>query len=289
MRLTLQPSDELGRLLDRNTADFTAALNVYARALLDGKHLEPYFEEIHRLIWQTQALADLYGRRRVRLYARNLERRASYADATPIVPNVPFEQAIADLVAREPILATTAPLVQAVYERHGFTLARATEVQVVQQVRDMLAQAIRTGSKVDRVTWVMEGMGDFDRAYGETVYRNAVTNAHVGGTFREVEEPGIDAVIGGLMYVVTEDSQTRPNHRAAEGLVAAPRDPVWHQCAPPNGHRCRCGLNLVDWVTLEDRYGWKRGRIPPRASVPPGFHRDPGFRGGRPDVSIYGG
>ena len=40
-------------------------------------------------------------------------------------------------------LCATAPLVQAVYERHGFTLARATESHVIQQVRDMLAQAMQ--------------------------------------------------------------------------------------------------------------------------------------------------
>lgn len=289
MRLTLQPADELQNLLDASTRRFAAALSARAKEAARGKssgHLED--GAIYASLWETQALADLRGRRRTRLYTRNLGRRA-YARA-PVLPSVPFKEALDDILAREPVLAATAEEVVGVYQAHGFTLAKAVDQQVVEKVQRLIAQSIENGTGRDRTAWVIDSFGDWGRAYSETVYRNAVQNAYNAGIFREMAEPAVRAVIAALEYVSIGDVDTRPNHDAAGHgrLVAAADDPVWHACAPPNGHRCRCGTRYVDHEEAA-----VRGLVMPdgsikRATIPSGFFRDPGFSGGRPDVAIYG-
>ena len=48
----------------------------------------------------------------------------------------------------------------------------------------------------------------------------------------------------GLEFLATLDDNVRENHRAADGLIAAPEDPVWNSLSPPLGHNCRCTLRL---------------------------------------------
>lgn len=290
MRVTLQPADELRRLQEKSAQDFADAILGIAKAAVEGKPRQDAVGELRRLLWQTMTHADLLARKRVRLYKRNLEGNARFASsATPVMPKVPFKEAVADLVSREPILADKVDDIAEIYARHGFSLAKAAELETVKKVQEFLATAAQHGTTADRASWVLESMGDWSRAYADTVYRTNLSNAYAAGTFREAMDPDVAQVIGALEFDDVGDSDTRPNHHAAEGLVAAPDDPVWDRLAPPLGYRCRCFLRFVDRLELEQRGLIGRDGRVRRATIPPGAHADPGFRVTRPDRAIYGG
>lgn len=299
--LTIQVPDARAAIMERTPPRVLVAIEALARAVATGSSRDDEVEDLARALGESSALIDLLARYRVHLWARNLERNAHYALPKVLrtalewlwrkvrgVPAVPFREAVNDIVSREPRLVATVDEVSEVYRGHGFTMARAAELEVVKKVQGLIAQSIELGTSRDRVTWVVESMGDWNRAYADTVYANATANAYTAGTFREVADPSVAEVIPVLGGTIAGDVNTRPNHRPLERLFAAPKDEVWHVCAPPNGHRCRCGTRFVTRTEAIQRGvmdGAGRIRI---AAVPAGFARDAGFTGGRPDVAIYG-
>lgn len=208
-----------------------------------------------------------------------------------LLPRVPFTEAVADILAREPRLVAGAEEAAAAYTaEHGFALARSSSMEVTQRVQQVIARAVATGGTVPTVTEVIAEVGDFTRAYAEMALRTNLATAYSAGRFRQMAEPAVAFAIGGLRYTAVKDVDTRPNHAACDGLIASPADPVWHRCAPPLGFNCRCSVDFVSWPELQARgLIGDDGKVRP-ARVPPGAHPDAGFRhDGRPDIAIYGG
>lgn len=287
MRVTLQPPDELRGLLDETSPQVAAALFRIGKMALRGEDVTDAAAELGRQIAEYMTWADLLARRRAHLYAANVQGTA-YAMFGFQIPRVPFLTAIKDFFSRVPEVARKVKDVADVYARHGFAVARAASLEVVKKAHAIIGRSMVEGtSKSSSVEQIAE-IGDFSKSYASTVYENGTSSAYTAGTFQEVREPSVRAVIPALAYTVVRDANARPNHLAADGLIAAEDDPIWHVCSPPCGHRCRCGLRYVTaqeaklrGVTLSD------GSIR-LATVPTGFFRDPGFKGGRPDVAIYG-
>lgn len=271
-------------------------------------------EELASLIQKTQQTADLLGRGDTLRVARRMVGAPPVKPPMPPgvppgsfpvpfgggggVPRVPFNEAVADVLARDPVLLKSAEEVATAYnESHVFSMARAVEQETVARAQKAVAKALHEGEgpvalarnirEIARKAG--EDMAGWTRNYAETVSENALATAYSAGRFRQMADTETASVIGALEFVGPNDSSKRPNHRAALGLVAAPDDPVWDVLAPPLGHRCRDGLALVDWLTLKRRgLVLPNGRVRP-ATIPPGAHPDPGFRHtGRPDRVLYG-
>lgn len=206
------------------------------------------------------------------------------------LPRVPFTEAVADIVAREPRLAAGAAEVAHAYgSEHVFAMARASEIEVVKRVQAALAKAVATGQSIPEVVEIVADLGDFTRAYAETVVRTNLTTSFSAGRFRQMADPAVAFAIGALRFTAIGDADTRANHAAADGLIAAPGDPVWHRLAPPLGFRCRCTLSFVSWPELGRRGLLTDARTVRVAHVPSGAHADAGFsHSGRPDIVIYG-
>jgi len=245
------------------------------------------------------ALSDLLGRRRLVLEAAAARKGVPdsligivvFAE-TPVVPHVPFEEAVRDLVSRTPALARSAAQVERVYRAHGFAMARSASLQVTKHVQGILAELMREGVTLAKAEDLVARAGNFARAYAETVYRTNMNTAYSAGRFMQARDPDVAAVIGGLERVSVLDSDVRPNHAAGHGLVASVNDPVWGVAAPPSGYNCRCSAIFTSKGELRRRglLDVKTGRV--RRYEPPGFrrfHPDPGFRASRPDTAIYGG
>lgn len=82
----------------------------------------------------------------------------------------------------------------------------------------------------------------------------------------------------GLRFVAMHDDRVRPNHAAADGLVAHSRDPVWLAIAPPLGFNCRCGLRVVPRnEVLERGLANAQGEAIRYVDLPRGAHPDEGF------------
>lgn len=300
-----KPIDELGEFIHRSADSFAEAMErlVFATLTQNMMGRQRELDSLAELISQTMTLSDLHGRRRVFLESDALLDRTpqldierilisdtNYFAETPIVPQQPFDDAVADLLRRDPRLVQNAAQVADVYStRHGFALARSTDLQLTARVQKAIADLAAKGVTDVEAGRVIAEMGDFTQAYAETVYRTNVATSYQAGRFAQVADPDVAKFIKAFRYVSTLDSVARENHKAAHGLIAGTDDIIWNTYSSPMGFNCHCGNRLVDVAELKIRKlilpnGQITRLIPPTFG---GAFPDPGFGRGRPDRLIY--
>lgn len=304
-----RPVDELAEIQSRSALLFERKLLALAEATLfdGGDARRQRLAGLAQLIGESMTLADLIGRKRLLMeFDRHTDdpepedqapEILTFAD-TPVVPHVPFGEAVDDIVSREPRLALGWRAVADLYKRaHAFALAKSADASLTTRVQKMIQGFLRTGKTVAQAAveitreGVLNEIRGWTRAYADTVYETNIATAYAAGRARQAKDPDIRRVMAAFRYVSALLESTRPNHRAAHGLVAGVDDPVWEAIYPPNGHRCRCAARLVSKSELR-RMNLLSDRGAVMRSEPAGFeaaHRDEGFGGGRPDRRIYGG
>lgn len=290
--MPLSAHDEFLRLQDRSTDEYTdrildLAVERYASwqrgsgSFAAGRAVE----RLGRLIGGTSAVAEMLGRRRVRLEADHMRRGMPSlqamrwaADDQNLIPNVSPEKAIADLVKRDPRLAPGFRRVQELYgNERAFALAKSSDLAITRQVQDVIAEALRAGKSLPDSEGLIAQIGGWARAYGENVFRTNLSTAYANGRFLEANDPDLEGFVVGFERMEVMDSRTRENHRHAHGLTAGLRDPIWLRLGVPGGYQCRASLRLIDKYEagrrgLLDLAGHMRP-----ASVPPGAYNDEGF------------
>lgn len=283
------PSDVVARRLGGASRELAAAVHALAIARIRN---EDGGREVLRIASLLQSLligSNLLGRMRTVedfRRAKSGRKRAEFAKdplpswVQPLGREVPFGEAISDLLSRESILEQDAlELARRYTTDHVFGLARATDLVVTQRVKEILRSAFAT-TKDDAVAVqkAIEQAGDFSSAYADTVFRTNASTSFTNGRLEKAAQPHIRAVIPALRFTTARDGEVRKSHKAAEGLMAAPDDPVWAFLKPPLGYRCRCRL---DYMSVEDCRAagilLKDGSVRP-AKIPNGAHPDPGFR-----------
>jgi SPP1 gp7 family putative phage head morphogenesis protein len=295
----LDALEEFNRLADRSARKVEAAvfrlMNAAAENSWSGRR--DAVEQLGSAMAGQMASADMLGRNRILIEADNArggERKAGKsAFAMTFVPErmafPVYDEAVEDLIVRKPELARTAEQVALVYARHGFALAKADELTIVDRVQKAIAAGISEGLGVRQGGELVEGLGDWGRAYAETVYHQNMANAYTAGRFMQANSEDVKDVIGAFEFRSRQDAATRPNHFAAHGTIAPTNDAVWALISPPLGFRCRCQLRMVSRFELERLGLLRQGRV--EHVLPPTIHAagpDPGFLGGRPDRRIYG-
>lgn len=167
---------------------------------------------------------------------------------------------------------------------HAPTLAKDATGEIEKRIR----HAFDEGR--DSTLAVLEEVNDWTVAYADTVYRTNVASAFAAGAWHQSLDPEIMEIIPAKLYSAIGDSDTRPNHLAADGLIAGVTDPIWETLSPPMGFNCRCSLLDVDRFELEDR-GLLNADGTVTRVLPANFANarpDPGFGTGRPDRRVYG-
>ena len=246
--------EELDALQSRGVPVFVDRMRKLVRAVASDGDVEGATESLADLIASSTGIADILGRRRTLLQVdRKAGRKVQFgvederAISTPqIIEKVTFQEALDNIVQREPRLVESAEEVRQLYtEGKFFALARARADEsgkvVTERVQGFIADAIRRGvpdSKI--VADIMAQSEDFTRAYAETVLSTNLTTAYTEGRFAQARSPELRDFIVALRFTATgppETTDTRPNHWAADGLMAAPNDPIWDFLRPPLGYR----------------------------------------------------
>ncbi|MCB6182323.1 minor capsid protein [Leeia sp. TBRC 13508] len=157
----------------------------------------------------------------------------------------------------------------------AFTVAKAVRLDVLQDIRSGLADALKTGKTVeqfkDELTPLLQAKGWWGKqvvvdSQGnaeqiqlgsarrlKTIYQTNLQSAYMAGRYQQME--ATKAALPYWMYVAVLDSRTRPSHRAMNGQVFAADDPVWDAMYPPNGFNCRCRVRA-----LSDKMVQREGR-----------------------------
>lgn len=142
----------------------------------------------------------------------------------------------------------------------AFTVAGVMKVDVLQDIRQALGDALKKGSTLEDFKkqispvlqakgWLGKGM-IVDEATGEiqgkrlmprrldTIFQTNMQSAYMAGRYAsQMDQVDTHPY---WEYVAILDSRTRPMHRILAGSVYRYDDPFWQTFYPPNGYRCRC-------------------------------------------------
>lgn len=290
---------KVSKFADRASDQFQQVLMELAEATIIhdvGAH-ERAIRKVAAHIGGIMTLAHLLGRRSMLVVADKVKKPTKMAVTSTVrldaVPAVEFVEAIQDIVTREPRLAQSAEAVSQLYAtEHAFAMARSADIKITQRVQAEVSRMIQEGMSVNEATKSIAKIGKriegFTDAYASTVFRTNAWTAFTAGEFEQAQDPDVADLVPAFEFSATLDGDTRPNHAAADGLVAATTDPIWNQFAPPLGYSCRCDLIPRDvyWLrsmNLIDANGQVRKRIPSNFSS---ARPDKGFGMGRGKLQL---
>jgi SPP1 gp7 family putative phage head morphogenesis protein len=223
---------------------------------------------------------------------------------------LPFDEAIeyfADLVPLTP--DEFYGLAQAAQAR-AFTVARVASMDVIMDVHGAVAKALEAGETLrdfqGRIDDIVEtrGWSGLTPWHAETVFRNNIQTAYSTGRYKQMVDQK-DA-FPYWEYDAVNDADTRPEHAALDGKIFPADHSFWDIWYPPNGHRCRCGVNPVhkydveegdvQTIESEDPTGGliepvdpvTGQKLPARPLMPdPGWDYNPAKQDWQPDLSKY--
>jgi SPP1 gp7 family putative phage head morphogenesis protein len=147
----------------------------------------------------------------------------------------------------------------------AFTVAKLTELSLLEQVYDFMTDAIKNGKSLADFTNEMQGLleqsgwGELSTARIENIYRTNMASAYSAGEWEQMQESALArAERGEITYLEGNsvgDERTREEHaEAMDGVILPIDDPYWDTHTPPLGFECRCWLTEMTEQSLE-RYG----------------------------------
>lgn len=197
---------------------------------------------------------------------------------------------------------------------HAFTVAKATQLEVLETIRKAVDRALSTGQTYEHfakdLAPRLQGYGWWGRQLvtdprtGEEViaqlgspqrlrliYDANIRSAHAAGQWERAQRT--KAVLPYFLYIETVSREPREEHLAQVGTIAHVDDPYWDTWFPPNGYNCKCGVRQITKSEAEKR-GWTPASKPPPwetrpfvnkrtgavdevpVGIDPGWHFNPG-------------
>lgn len=190
----------------------------------------------------------------------------------------------------------------------AFTVARVTAVDILEDIRKAVADAIEDGTPLHEfkanLADILEAKGWFvpkgEDAEIElpdgtirkrltpwrlnTIYQTNLQSAYSTGRYRQMMEVAAGRPF--WQYDAVNDRRTRPAHAAQDGKIYRFDHPFWDTWYPPNGYNCRCTVRTLSAAEMQRRglSEWVEGTD----EVPDdGFAYNPGREKWRPDFNKY--
>lgn len=162
----------------------------------------------------------------------------------------------------------------------AFTVANVTKLDVLQDIQDSLAKALKGGQTLQQWKdglipelqrkgwWQRQGSTTELQAAGrvdeqgviakgltphrlKTIFQTNMQSAYMAGRYEQMIEQAEERPY--WQYVAILDSKTRPAHRALNGRVFRYDDAAWGAFYPPNGFNCRCRVRNFTKLEIERR------------------------------------
>lgn len=153
-------------------------------------------------------------------------------------------------------------------ERHGavFTVAKATRLDLLQDIRRAVDQAQRNGMTFEQfrreLTPILQSYGWWGKQLMvdpldgveklvqlgsprrlRTIFDTNMRTSRAAGQWRRIQS--LKARRPFLRYVAVMDRRTRPLHASWHGTILPVDDPWWQTHFPPNGWFCRCSTQQL--------------------------------------------
>lgn len=144
--------------------------------------------------------------------------------------------------------------------QRAFTVAKVTQLDVLQDIRTALVKSAREGTTLRQFTkdltpklqaagwWgkkvIVDSAGNAQVVQQgsprrlETIFQTNMQSSYMAARMKEMQASTDTHPY--WQYVAVLDGRTRPSHRALNGRVLPADDPFWITGFPPNGYNCRC-------------------------------------------------
>ena len=194
----------------------------------------------------------------------------------------------------------------------SFTVSKATELSVLEDIREATELAIAEGITFSQFQKILEPklrakgwwgrQKRFDPLTGveqvvqlgsahrlRIIFDTNLSTAYAAGRWERIQR--VKERMPYLRYDAVQDSRTRDDHAAWHGVVLPVDHPFWQTHYPPNGWRCRCtvqqysqemldqfGYQITDESRVRNygqKFEWMNKRTGEKLQIPRGI--DPGF------------
>lgn len=110
-------------------------------------------------------------------------------------------------------------------------------------INSVIRAVDRSGLQAVKANLDRDALKGLIKSSARTSYRTALLNTYNRGTYQEaIENDDNDTY---FIYDAVNDSRTRPNHAALDGVVKKATDDFWTTHTPPLGFNCRCVLRTL--------------------------------------------
>lgn len=133
-------------------------------------------------------------------------------------------------------------------QARGFYVSGLTRLDQVEAVKDAIDAAVADGETFEDFKARIPEIIDQENWSGirlAIIYRTNVQSAYMAGRYAQMTDPAVLKARPYWRYSAVNDSRTRPAHRAMDGRVFPADRPIWDKWYPPNGYRCRCGVDTL--------------------------------------------
>jgi len=198
---------------------------------------------------------------------------------------VPFETAERYLLSQIPVTKEEWEKLDKNFRLHAFTIARLTELDAIERVKQHLAKAKQEG-KTFKQFWETAGKDELLRQagfhksnpwYWETVFRNNIQRAYNAGRAYQIQR---SEAVEYLEFVGIRDARQSPICRARSGIIKPKDDPFWASNWPPLHHGCRSTVRAITKYEMK-WHGLKlTEKLPPMPAPQKGFGNFPQLQAG---------
>lgn len=123
-------------------------------------------------------------------------------------------------------------------------LARTSTEQVLREMAAVQELGLHSGSAKKRVAEALQraGFRTDNPSVVETITRTQTQVAYNAGRWHANQDPAIQEILWGYIYINPDDERSRPTHAALDGTTLPKDHPRWQVIWPPNGYNCRCSV-----------------------------------------------
>ena len=140
-----------------------------------------------------------------------------------------------------------------------FTLAGATNVDLVGDIQKSLVSALENGTTITQFRkdwdaavqkhgWTYKGKRGWRTA---VVFNNNMRSAAMAGRWEQLQANKANRPF--LQYRTAGDARVRPQHRQWNGLIFPIDHSFWQTHYPPNGWGCRCTIRAYGQAEMDDK------------------------------------
>lgn len=170
-----------------------------------------------------------------------------------------FEEAVKFFGEKIPVTASVFYRLAEQYRSLAFTVAGYTKAQILKKFQEELLKAIQDGTTMAAFKANMneflndQGYDGLTNFRADNIFRTNIQTAYQVGHYEQITSPEVMKQRPYWRYDAVNDRRTRPSHLAMNGRVFRADSPVWDTWYPPNGFRCRCGVETLSERELKAR------------------------------------